>query len=161
AISVRGLDIQTGAEIWTVPIDPSWGMSIMGPIQSGQLVFVGGYGMKSVLLELDDKGEKATEVYRGDRSTSLFPVNTTPILDGDYLYGVCSRGELRCVELKTGKRMWETLEATIGGKRPTYSAAGFLVKNGDRYFIFNEKGDMVIAKLTPDKYEEISRVHLL
>jgi hypothetical protein len=35
------------------------------------------------------------------------------------------------------------------------------VKNGDRYFIFGENGDLVIAKLTPEKYEEVSRAKLL
>ncbi|PYJ63135.1 MAG: pyrrolo-quinoline quinone, partial [Verrucomicrobia bacterium] len=35
------------------------------------------------------------------------------------------------------------------------------IKNGERYFLFNEKGDLIIARLTPEKYEEISRAHLL
>jgi hypothetical protein len=35
------------------------------------------------------------------------------------------------------------------------------VKNGDRFFLANEKGDLIIAKLSPRGYEEISRVHLL
>ena len=32
---------------------------------------------------------------------------------------------------------------------------------GDRFFIFNEKGDLIIARLTPKGYEEISRAHIL
>jgi hypothetical protein len=35
------------------------------------------------------------------------------------------------------------------------------VAQGDRYFLFNEKGDLIIARLTPKGYEEISRAHLL
>jgi hypothetical protein len=35
------------------------------------------------------------------------------------------------------------------------------VKNCDRYFLFNERGDLIIAKLSPKGYEEISRAHLL
>jgi hypothetical protein len=35
------------------------------------------------------------------------------------------------------------------------------VKNGDRFFLFNEKGDLIIAKLSPRGYEEVSRAHLL
>ena len=30
-----------------------------------------------------------------------------------------------------------------------------------RFFLFNEKGDLIIAKLSPRAYEEISRAHLL
>lgn len=159
--ALRGLAPDSGKELWSVPIDPGYGMSIMAPRQSGNYLFAGATGFKSVLIELDDKGDKAKEVYRGEKTTSLFPVNSTPIIDGDYMYGVCTRGELRCVELKTGKRMWETFAPTTGEKRPINSGTAFLVKNGDRYFIFSEKGDLIIAKLTPEKYEEISRAHLL
>ena len=35
------------------------------------------------------------------------------------------------------------------------------MKNGDRFFIFNEKGDLIIARLSPTSYEEISRARLL
>ena len=30
------------------------------------------------------------------------------------------------------------------------------MKNGNRFFLFNEKGDLIIARLTPKGYEEIS-----
>jgi outer membrane protein assembly factor BamB len=159
--AVHGLVPRTGKELWSVPIEPGYGMSIMSPRQSGNFIFTGATGMKSILFELDEKGAKPKEIYRGDKSSSLFPVNSTPIIDGDYMYGVCTRGELRCVELKTGKRMWETFVPTTGQTRPLNSGTAFLVKNGDRYFIFSEQGDLIIAKLTPEKYEEISRAHLL
>jgi len=35
------------------------------------------------------------------------------------------------------------------------------VKNGDRYFLSTEAGDLIIAKLSPKGYEEVSRAHLL
>jgi outer membrane protein assembly factor BamB len=35
------------------------------------------------------------------------------------------------------------------------------VKNGDRFFIFKEEGELVIAKLTPKGYEEIDRCKLV
>ncbi|HTD87767.1 MAG TPA: pyrrolo-quinoline quinone, partial [Candidatus Binatia bacterium] len=40
-------------------------------------------------------------------------------------------------------------------------ANAFLIKNGDRFFLPNEKGDLIIARLTPEGYQEISRAHLL
>ena len=35
------------------------------------------------------------------------------------------------------------------------------MKNGTRFFLSNEKGDLIIARLSPKGYEEISRAHLL
>ena len=41
------------------------------------------------------------------------------------------------------------------------SGTAFLVKNGDRFFLFAETGDLIIAKLSPKGYEEISRAKIL
>jgi hypothetical protein len=35
------------------------------------------------------------------------------------------------------------------------------VNNGDRYFLFSETGHLIVAKLAPSGYEEISRAKIL
>jgi len=47
-------------------------------------------------------------------------------------------------------------------RRPT-GALGqrVIVKNGARFFLANEKGELIIAKFSRKGYEEISRTHLL
>jgi hypothetical protein len=35
------------------------------------------------------------------------------------------------------------------------------VKNGDRHFLFTERGELIIARLAPDKFHEISRTKLI
>ena len=52
------------------------------------------------------------------------------------------------------------MPATTSGE-PVRWANTFIVKNGDRFFLCNEKGDLIIAKLSPRGYEEISRAHVL
>ena len=64
------------------------------------------------------------------------------------------------MKLESGERVWETMEATLGKKRGR-SGTAFLVKNGDRYFLFNEAGYLIIAKLSPKGYDEIDRAKLL
>ena len=32
---------------------------------------------------------------------------------------------------------------------------------GDRYWLFNDSGDLIIARLNPKGYEEIDRAHLI
>jgi hypothetical protein len=63
--------------------------------------------------------------------------------------------------LLTGKRLWDTFKPTTGGDRRESHGTAFITKNGDRYFLFSETGDLIIARLTPKEYEEISRAHLL
>jgi outer membrane protein assembly factor BamB len=37
----------------------------------------------------------------------------------------------------------------------------FITPQDGRYFLFNEQGDLIIAKLSPKAYEELDRAHLL
>jgi outer membrane protein assembly factor BamB len=70
-------------------------------------------------------------------------------------------GNLRAVDLATGKRLWESFEPTTGGERRASHGTVFLTKNGDRYFLFSETGDLIIARLTKEGYQETSRAHIL
>ena len=48
---------------------------------------------------------------------------------------------------------------------PAENVAGevnaFLIEQGGRFFLYNDQGDLIIAKLSPKGYEEVSRAHLL
>ena len=41
------------------------------------------------------------------------------------------------------------------------SGTAFIVKHGDRFWFFAETGHLVIGKMTPKGYEEVSRAKLL
>ena len=115
-------------------------------------------------MKLDSQQPLATKVWRrqgpSERVTdSLHCLISTPVIEGDHIYGVCSYGELRCLDLKTGDRIWSTFDAT--SKESARWGTAFIVKHEDRYFLFSEGGDLIIAKLTPEKYDEIGRAHLL
>jgi outer membrane protein assembly factor BamB len=161
-LALNSLDPETGKLHWSIELKPDYEMSIQIPRQLGDYLFAGGIGMQCVCLNLAKDKPAAEEVWRGDISTGVFPVNSTPFLEDGMIYGCCTKGELRGVELATGKRLWETLKPTTN-KRPQQSGSGtaFIVKNGERFFLFSETGDLIIAKLSPAGYEEISRAHLL
>ena len=42
-----------------------------------------------------------------------------------------------------------------------FPATALIVKQGDRYWLFNEKGEIVIAKLSPEGYDEIDRAKVI
>lgn len=164
AKSINGLDPTTGKRLWSVPLEPSYAMSIAAPRQEGDTLFAGGIGNQAVAIKL--AGGAPAVLWRGDKKTGVYPVNATPIVDNGVIYGVDQPGQLRAVELATGKRLWSTFKPVIGeDKEDDFRGAGsgtaFLVKNGDRYFLFAETGDLVIARLTPQGYEEISRAKLV
>ncbi|HMP17960.1 MAG TPA: PQQ-like beta-propeller repeat protein, partial [Gemmatales bacterium] len=163
ADKIVSYDPETGKEYWSQPLAPNYKMSIMSPRLEGNYLFAGGIGFVSACLELDTSRPAARLLWQGDKSKSVCPVNSTPIVENGYIYGVDQPGQLRCVELKTGKRIWETVQATFGRKdaRPNNSGTCFLVKNQDKFFLFSETGHLIIARLTPEGYEELSRARIL
>jgi outer membrane protein assembly factor BamB len=160
AENLNGLNPETGKVYWSVPLEPNFGMSIMTPRSWKDYVFAGGIGGHAVLVKLAADKPAAEVVWRGKPKTAVYPVNSTPFLEGGYIYGVDQPGQLRCVELKTGKRIWETTAPTTGD-RPEISGTAFLVKNGDRFVLLSETGHLILARLTPKGYEEISRAKIL
>jgi outer membrane protein assembly factor BamB len=140
-------------------------MSIATPRKLGDFLFFTSFYSGSLMLRLEAAKPEATTAWRTLKvsemdTTHLNAVMCTPFLEEGYIYGVCSYGQLRCLKIDTGERVWETLQATTSGQ-PVRWANAFIVKNGNRFFLFNEKGDLIIAKLSPRGYEEISRAHLL
>ena len=126
----------------------------MTPVLSGDHLYVGGWKNKNLLVKLEkDKPAAATE-WKDKKNMGIGALNVQPMLEGTTLYGFDHDGLLMACELPSGKRLWET-DAVVGAAKNSDTA--FMVKNGDRFFFFTEKGDLVIAKLTPEKYEEIDR----
>jgi outer membrane protein assembly factor BamB len=178
---LTALNPTTGQEHWKVALPAYMGMAIMAPRKEGDLLFAGGVFDRAVVVRLDKdkpgagvvwvegqpKGDAKEEPKKAARPTrGLYPVNMTPFVEGGVIYGVDQPGMLRAVDLKTGKHLWATFKPVVGEEKDEdFKGAGsgtaFLVKNGDRFFIFAETGDLVIAKLSPQKYEEVSRAHLL
>jgi outer membrane protein assembly factor BamB len=157
----------SGSKYWDVKLKPAYGMSIMAPRKSGDILFAGGIGFSCAAIKLAKDKPAAEDVWRGDQKAKngLYPVNSTPIIDGDIIYGVDQPGYLRAVKLSTGERLWGTKQPVNGqtedDEKPLNSGTAFLVKNGDRYFLFGETGHLVIANLTPKGYEELGRAKLV
>ena len=87
----------------------------------------------------------------------LHSIISTPFVDETSIFGVCSYGQLRCLETETGKRVWTSMKAT--GADRWWNA--FIIPHEDRFFIHNEQGDLILAKLTPEGYAELGRAKLV
>jgi outer membrane protein assembly factor BamB len=154
--AVRALDPETGKRLWSADYEATSGSIIMTPIKSGNLLFVAGYSNKSLLLKLSTEKPEAVELWRDKKGAAMSPVNVQPFLDGEVLYGFDQSGEMIAMELATGKRLWTSTAPLVEGK-VLGSGTAFIYKNGDRFFLFNDLGELIICKLSPQGYEEVSR----
>lgn len=116
------------------------------------------------MMELDQDSPSATLLWRGqsrsempDETDGLHSMITTPLIDGNYLYGVGSYGELRGLDARTGQRLWASDQMTAQARWGT----AFMVKQGDRYFVVNDDGFLIDAQFTPDGYIERGRIKLI
>ncbi|MFN5622817.1 MAG: PQQ-binding-like beta-propeller repeat protein [Planctomyces sp.] len=156
--AVVSLDPATGKQYWSLPYEASNGSIIMSPVLSGNYLYAAGYSNKSLMMELDPARPAAREVWR-DKSNIICPVNVQPFLDKEVLYGFDQKGVLRALTIPDGKRLWETSDAI--GKRPAGSETAFIVRQGSRYVLFNELGELLLAELTAEGYREIDRAKVI
>jgi hypothetical protein len=160
--ALNSLNPLTGEVYWTVPLEPNYGMSITVPRKLGRHLFASGIGKIAALLKLDDEKAAAEVVWRGESKSAVYSANSTPFLENGMIYGSdCHLGAVVGARLEDGERLWQTMQPTTGGERRAAHGTAFLVKHKDRFFLFSETGDLILAKLSPEKYEELGRFHVL
>ncbi len=152
---LTGFDPATGKVDFHFP----WRARVIESVNAANPVVVGdrvliseAYGPGSALVKVKLIGCDLvwSDEDRG-RNKSLLCHWSTPIHQGGYIYGSSGRhssnAELRCIELATGKITWRK---TGLGHCSLLSVDGHLV-------VVSEEGVMLLLKVNPDRYEEVSR----
>lgn len=142
----------------------SWPIAIPAPVVVGDLMFFATAAAGSYLFRLAHDRPAVDVIWeRGRRprtDDTLHPVIPDPLVMNGLAIGVQTDGELRCLDLMTGKRQWETIQPMP----KAWHATMHLVRagdTGDRAWIFTEEGNLILARLTAEKYEELARSRLL
>ncbi len=171
ADGVTSLNPETGAEYWTVKFPEKRNMSqtsIATPRIVGDKLFISEFYKGSLLLQVGSHPPSVKELWRSFKTdprhkTGLNSMMTTPVVKDGHAYGIAyaGRGEgvFRCIELETGDLKW-TNENWMGDE-PIVFATAFIVENNGRYFMMSDAGELIIAKLTPEQFEEIDRAKIL
>ena len=126
----------------------------------GQLLLSAGENHGSILLDLKPKGDKfeLTEVWQsfGPKSVLRSEWQTPLLLDG-FLYGMDNVGgagpvtHLTCINATTGERAWQVPRF---GKGNLIAADGIL-------FMTTMAGELVVARASSKKYDELGRVTVM
>ena len=158
-----GLDPLTGKLYWQVPFVPKkMTISAATPVFNNNYLFVSSFYDGSLLVKVDSDKLEAKKVWRrrgeNEKNTdALHCMISTPILSGDNIYGVDSYGQLRCLDLLTGDRVWESPDAVPKARWANIH----MVQNSDKVWMFNERGELLITRLSVDGFQEISRTKLI
>jgi outer membrane protein assembly factor BamB len=154
---VCSVDLDSGTPQWL----HAWGFYTAG--QGGDPVVVDGKilltsdaaraGEPAMSVLLDTSGGQARVAWQ---SLELWTEFGTPVIVAGYIYSPYSGptfrgGSIRCIELGTGRLMWEHSEASSAGGR-AYS----LMAADGKLIILDDLGNLVIAEANPTAYREIS-----
>ena len=163
--AANALDPKTGKVLWTVPWTIRAGLTVPSPQLSGDHLLFTSFYNGSMLLKLDGTNQPQI-VWRSSDKTSerrtehLHGIMNSAVISDGHFYGACSYGEFRCLELLSGKRVWDSLKP-VGLTRPSRWGTAFLTPHEDRFFLFSETGELAIAKLSPKGFEEVSRAKVI
>jgi outer membrane protein assembly factor BamB len=168
---LAGLEPESGKELWSVPHHVTAGIAISTPAIAGNRLAVSSQYEGVLMLEFRPRVAAPAVVWKASASTAPerqwkkagfnTTMSTVLLLDG-HVYGVSLYGETCCLNGDTGQRVWTTLQPTSGGTEPRERwSTLFMVPQGDRVFLWNDHGDLILARLTPAGYQELSRAHLL
>ena len=164
ATRVVGLDPQTGSVLWQQEVGYTrWPIAIATPVLYKDRLFLCSVDKGSLMLRLmPDRPEidKLWWRYGGedpDETESLQALMCTPYLADGYIYGANRNGVFRCIDAKTGDRVWEDRTATTQAKFGTMH----IIRGSKHIWIFNDRGELIISRLSPKGFDEISRAKLI
>ena len=153
--SVTALDPADGNMLWRERLITSSNDGTSTPVFHKNRLLISG-----LMLEFPE-GESTPKI--------LWPVDTkavskrvlsntsTPLFRDDYVYSALSRGQLVCLDAATGKELWQTDKVTKIGNGASIN----INPAGDSAFLFTDEGNLIVARLSPAGYQEISRAHVI
>ncbi|MCX7425529.1 MAG: PQQ-like beta-propeller repeat protein [Planctomycetia bacterium] len=160
---VAGMDAQTGSVLWEYPFKSSrWVEAIITPSVHRDRLLLSTFGDGSLMLRLGTDKLTIEKLWQrrgeNDKDTdALHILMANPHQTDGYVYGVDSYGQFRCLDAATGDRIWEDLTVATQARWGTLH----MVAHGEEVWMFNDRGELLITRLSPKGLEKISVARLI
>lgn len=145
AISVAA---QSGQLLWRIPWPDRFNENIVTPVQYKDLLLFSGVRKGTLAVRVTRQGNQweATEVWH---NPEICMYMSSPVLDGDYLYGLSEKrkGQFFCLNAATGKVVWLT-EGRAG-----YNTA--LVQTKGLLFLLTDEAKLIVARKGTRSFEPL------
>ncbi len=151
--ALRVYAADSGQEIAQTPWESPFRTNSTTPIVQGNLIYISaGYNVGCALYRWT--GSDLEQVYKNRGMRNHF--NNSILLDGN-LYGFDGNSnlgrvvQLTCMNMKTGEIAW---------KQRGMGCGSLMIVDG-KLLALSEDGDLILAKATPESFQEIARVPFL
>jgi len=159
--AVAALDPRSGETLWNSPFPIRMETPIATPVWAPPYLLVSAFFNGSRLLRLNGSAAEVVWTSETDnplQNDGLHALMASPVIEDGFVYGISSYGQLRCLRLSDGALLWETQAVTVEKAR---NASAFFVRQGGRWWINNDRGELILARVSPEGYEEIDRTRLI
>jgi outer membrane protein assembly factor BamB len=152
--NIVGLDPEDGKVCWKVPFPITYGVSISDIVWDGRTILASNYWTGSKALKLDAKGDNPELAWEGKALSLLM---STPLVRAGKVYAIDRFRGLKCLELTTGKVLWEGEMVVERGSNPQAS----LIGAGSRVLLFNDRGELILGDLQPTGFKNLGTAKVL
>ena len=151
-----GLDLRDGKILWRVPLKTSAGRHVTTPVVVEDMAMVASHEIGLVAVKLSRNGGdwQAAKAWVKKESAINF---SSPVVVGNYLYGLGPSKNLICVDVKTGAQLWSKAGYIAGAASNAH--AGFIVM-GRNILALTDGGQLVLFAVDPKEFKEISNVQV-
>ncbi len=150
--SIVGIGVADGKLLWSLPFMPvSRAYNAATPIVDGQtVIYTGaGRGAKAVRIEKQGDGFAAKELWS---NPELAPQFNTPVLKDGLLFGLSNRGNLYCINARTGKTAWTD---ETSRDRSGFAA---ILDVGSCLLALPSSSELIVFKPSDSEYSELAKI---
>ena len=145
--AIKGVRLDDGKVLWQYPFVNRYKVNTSDPIVIGSDVFASsGYNLGCIRVSTN--AGKATKVWQNKNMRNH--INCSVFWNG-YVYGF-DESRFRCIDFKDGSVKWT--DGSMG-------KGALMMSTDGRMITISDRGELVIAKANPDKFEPISRSQIL
>lgn len=146
---IIGVEAATGKKLWAHPNTNRYSVHANTPVYSnGMILCTSGYGRGSTMLRLVNGGKNVEEVWF---SKELDNRIGAMVKVGNYVYGSGDSNRFWfCVDWNTGEIKYKERGLAMGN----------IIANNDMLYCYTDRGDMILAKATPEKFDIVSRFQI-
>ena len=147
---IVGVAAADGTLLWQIPFTTDYEQNIVTPVIVDGMLIYGGLHKPTTAVRISRAAGK-WDVQQVWQNADVPLYMSSPVEADGYLYGLThrNRGQLFCVDAKTGKTMWTT-KGREGDNAALLIAGGFL-------FATTTEGELVIARRNPGAFELAKR----
>jgi outer membrane protein assembly factor BamB len=145
--TLKGIDVETGDELWSQEIKAFRGMNILTPTVYQEALFTSAHSGRTQLWKVPTAAGELEEAWYNSAQGYM----GSPVIIGDHAYLHLRNQRFSCMDLRTGEEAWRT--------KP-YGKYWSLVAQGNRILALDETGDLRLIEADPQEFRLLDERHV-